>query len=63
MAEDEGKSQASVGSRANNAQVQAADTFSKIDELIFGFFFPLYEQKKKPSELWHIFMLVWEIVQ
>jgi hypothetical protein len=34
-----------------------------MDEIIFSFFFPLYEQKKKPNELWHIFMVTWEIVQ
>ncbi|KAA6389748.1 MAG: hypothetical protein EZS28_014727 [Streblomastix strix] len=39
------------------------DTFSKVDEILFSFFFPLYEQRKKQNELWHIFMIVWQIVQ
>ncbi|KAA6366930.1 MAG: hypothetical protein EZS28_037542, partial [Streblomastix strix] len=68
MTEEE-KSQASVRSGASGASganfggAMQGDTFSKVDEILFSFLFPLYEQKKKPNELWNIFMIVWQIVQ
>ncbi|KAA6386320.1 MAG: hypothetical protein EZS28_018153 [Streblomastix strix] len=60
---DEVKSQSSVGSRSIMHLAQAGDTFSKVDEIVYGLIFPLYEQKKKPRALFHVIMIIWEIIQ
>ncbi|KAA6388988.1 MAG: hypothetical protein EZS28_015486, partial [Streblomastix strix] len=60
---EEEKSQASVRS-GNQGGTMQGDTFSKVDEIIFSFIFPLYEQKKRQTTyVYRIIMIIWEIIQ
>ncbi|KAH7820813.1 uncharacterized protein MONOS_5757 [Monocercomonoides exilis] len=48
---EENKSMSSISSGLT-IDVSQTDSFSKMDEVIFSFFYPLYEQPKHPSVAW-----------
>lgn len=60
--EDDSKSMMSQSSTFTRSTSQG-EAFSKVDEVVYSFFYPLYDQKEKPSQKWTIVFWVIQFIQ
>lgn len=60
--EDDNKSMMSQSSTLAVDSSQG-ESFSKVDEIVFSFFYPLYSQPKYPSRNWAIVLWVIQFLQ